>query len=46
MRWNRAIAANPYLAFKTVATVSGELTCRWEDDDGERFAQSVTITVG
>lgn len=40
------IAANPYLEFKTVATRSGELICRWSDDAGERYAQAVMITVG
>ena len=39
------IAANPYLEFKTVATVSGDLVCRWADDAGERYEQSVAITV-
>ncbi len=39
------IAANPYLEFRTVATRTGTLTCRWEDDAGGRHSQSVTITV-
>ena len=39
------IAANPALEFKTVATVSGQMQCRWADDAGEQYAQSVAITV-
>ena len=33
-----AIAANPYIAFHTVATESGTLEFRWEGDNG--FAQT------
>jgi sulfur-oxidizing protein SoxZ len=39
------VAANPYLEFKAVATRTGPLTCRWEDDAGERGSRSVNITV-
>ena len=39
------IAANPYLEFRIRATVSGELVCRWQDDAGEHYSQSVPITV-
>lgn len=39
------IAANPYLEFRTRATVSGELVCRWQDDAGEHYSQSVSISV-
>lgn len=39
------IAANPYLEFRTVATRTGPLTCHWEDDGGQRYSQSVTVTV-
>jgi sulfur-oxidizing protein SoxZ len=35
-----AIAANPYIAFHTVATESGTLEFTWEGDNG--FAQSET----
>ena len=38
-----AIAANPYLAFHTVATDSGTLALTWEGDNG--FAQTETITL-
>ena len=38
-----AIAANPYLAFHTVATDSGTLSLTWEGDNG--FAQTETINL-
>jgi sulfur-oxidizing protein SoxZ len=38
-----AVAANPYLAFHTVATDSGTLTLTWEGDNG--FAQTETINL-
>ena len=38
-----AIAANPYLAFHTVATDSGTLTLTWEGDNG--FSQLETISL-
>jgi sulfur-oxidizing protein SoxZ len=38
-----AIAANPHLAFHTVATDSGTLTLTWEGDNG--FAQTETINL-
>ena len=38
-----AIAANPYLAFFTVATGSGTLTFTWEGDNG--FAQTETMAL-
>ncbi len=40
-----AVAANPYLAFTTVATVSGKLEFAWEGDKGFAQTDSVTITV-
>jgi sulfur-oxidizing protein SoxZ len=40
-----AIAANPYLAFKTVATASGAIVLRWIDDRDEVREERVTITV-
>lgn len=40
-----AIAANPYLAFHTVATVSGTLRFSWEGDHGFRHTQDVTLQV-
>jgi len=40
-----AIAANPYIAFKTVATKSGGLVFRWIDDRGEVREERASITV-
>lgn len=40
-----AVAANPFLAFHTVATKSGVLLCTWEGDNGFRQSESVSITV-
>ncbi|MEO7151371.1 MAG: thiosulfate oxidation carrier complex protein SoxZ [Burkholderiaceae bacterium] len=40
-----AIAANPYLAFTTVATTSGRLEFVWEGDHGFAQTESVTLTV-
>jgi sulfur-oxidizing protein SoxZ len=39
------IAANPYLAFFTIATASGEIEVSWIDDTGERGATSAAIQV-
>jgi sulfur-oxidizing protein SoxZ len=38
-----AIAANPYIAFHTVATGSGTLSFTWEGDNG--FAQTETMPI-
>ena len=43
--WHPAIAANPYLAFYTVATESGRLSFQWVDDDGTMYAAEAEITV-
>jgi sulfur-oxidizing protein SoxZ len=40
-----AIAANPFLAFSTVATESGTLAFRWTGDNGFEATESVTISV-
>jgi sulfur-oxidizing protein SoxZ len=40
-----AIAANPYIAFHTVATASGTLRFTWEGDNAFRHTESVAITV-
>lgn len=40
-----AIAANPLIAFHTVATVSGTLRLSWEGDHGFHHSESVTLTV-
>lgn len=38
-----AVAANPYFAFSTVASESGNLTFTWEGDNG--FAQTETVAI-
>ena len=40
-----AIAANPFIAFTTVATESGEIVFTWTDDQGRTQRESVKITV-
>ena len=40
-----AVAANPFIAFTTVATESGTLEFRWTDDRGETQTESRSITV-
>ena len=40
-----AISANPYLAFRTVATSSGEMLFRWTDDRGAVREERATIEV-
>jgi sulfur-oxidizing protein SoxZ len=40
-----AIAANPLLAFTTVATESGTLAFQWTGDNGYALTESATITV-
>jgi sulfur-oxidizing protein SoxZ len=40
-----AIAANPFVAFTTMATDSGDITFRWTDDKGAVTTETVSITV-
>ncbi len=40
-----AIAANPFFAFTTVATVSGTITFRWFDDKGGAQVETAGIVV-
>lgn len=40
-----AIAANPYIAFFTVATASGTLRFHWQGDNGFTQTESVELTV-
>ena len=40
-----AIAANPFIAFSTVATQSGELAFTWTDDAGHSQTETAKITV-
>jgi len=41
-----AVAANPYIAFHTVATASGTLVFSWEGDNGfvQTEAHAITVT--
>ena len=43
--WHPAVAANPYLAFYTVATESGLLRFEWLDEDGTVYHAEAQITV-
>lgn len=40
-----AIAANPFIAFSTVATTSGTLVFTWTDDAGKTYTESADIAV-
>lgn len=40
-----AVAANPYLAFHTIATDSGTLRFTWEGDNGFAQTETAEITV-
>jgi sulfur-oxidizing protein SoxZ len=40
-----AIAANPFIAFPTVATESGTLAFQWTGDNGFSMTESARITV-
>jgi sulfur-oxidizing protein SoxZ len=40
-----AVAANPYVAFSTIATDSGTIEFEWTDDKGETQTTSANITV-
>lgn len=39
------IAANPYIAFSTRATTTGDLTFRWTDEKGETTVATRRLTV-
>ena len=41
----QGIAANPYFAFSTVATESGEMTFTWTDDHGAAHSEKTRIKV-
>lgn len=40
-----AMAANPFIAFTTTATVTGDLTFTWEGDNGFSQTETATLTV-
>ncbi|MEQ1615581.1 MAG: thiosulfate oxidation carrier complex protein SoxZ, partial [Hyphomicrobiaceae bacterium] len=39
------VAANPFAAFTTVATETGELVFAWTDDKGETHIEKTSLTV-
>jgi sulfur-oxidizing protein SoxZ len=43
--WHGGVAADPYMAFRTLATESGELLFIWTDDDGSEYTASARIEV-
>ncbi len=45
MDMTQGVAANPFIAFSTVATATGELIFTWEDDLGEVTTVKKTVTV-
>ena len=45
MDLTQGVAANPFIAFTTVATRSGEVEFRWEDDRGELTTVRERLTV-
>lgn len=45
MDMTQGVAANPFVAFHTVATRSGELVFTWEDERGEVFTVRKQLTV-
>lgn len=46
MDLTQGVAANPFIAFSTVATQTGELVFAWEDDRGEVVTVRKRLTVG
>jgi sulfur-oxidizing protein SoxZ len=45
MDLTQGVAANPFIAFSTIASHTGELIFTWEDDLGETVTVSETLTV-
>lgn len=45
MDLTQGVAANPFIAFSTVATRTGELVFTWEDDRGEVVTVRKNLTV-
>ena len=39
------VSANPYIAFTTVATRTGDITFEWIEDGGARFTRTARLTV-
>lgn len=45
MDFTQGVAANPFIAFSTLATQTGELVFTWEDDLGEVVTVRKALTV-
>ena len=45
MDLTQGVAANPFIAFTTIATQSGELVFAWEDDRGDVVTVRKSLTV-
>ena len=45
MDLTQGVAANPFIAFSTIATQTGDLIFTWEDDLGEAVTVSKSLTV-
>lgn len=45
MDMSTGIAANPYIAFTTVATETGEIVFEWLEDGGVTYERRVSLTV-
>ena len=45
MELTQGVSANPFFAFSTVATVTGDLDFTWEDDRGEVTTVTRRLTV-
>lgn len=45
MELSPGIAANPYIAFTTVATETGEMVFEWIEDGGVTYERRQTLTV-
>lgn len=39
------IAANPYIAFRTIATETGDIVFTWVDDEGKEIRQTMRLVV-
>jgi sulfur-oxidizing protein SoxZ len=39
------VAANPFMAFSTVATETGDVVFTWRDDQGQTTVETVRLTV-
>ena len=45
MDLTQGVAANPFIAFSTIATQTGDLIFTWEDDLGDAVTVSKSLTV-